>query len=277
MRSAVSSPNPSNAPLAGAIPDGPFHLHMGLRRGSAQEFFAETADHDAILQERSALIDAFPQRHIALSTDGEEVLREFFAVMDLSIEDEAPIESMTRIGRILEPDVLLLRREGGGPLRLVGGALCFPSSWSLEEKMGHTLEAIHQPVPGLNDQIGRPIDTFLAGMKPGSAWLRSNWGLSRFPDRNQHTALGLAELSSDAAATDAWVRAEHQLLIPLPDTNSIAFGIRLGIQRLDEAAADPQLRAALAKQLETMPPGMAAYKRIEEVRAALASWLQARG
>ena len=42
----------------------------------------------------------------------------------------------------------MLMRRGEDGWRLAAASLCFPSSWSLEEKFGRPLQDIHTPVPG---------------------------------------------------------------------------------------------------------------------------------
>ncbi|MEY4090242.1 MAG: hypothetical protein RJB55_2513, partial [Verrucomicrobiota bacterium] len=44
--------------------------------------------------------------------------------------------------------------------------LCFPTSWSLEEKIGRGLEEIHGPVPGLNAALGPSIHQVLGRHTP---------------------------------------------------------------------------------------------------------------
>src|SRR4030095_8360963 len=81
------------------------------------------------------------------------------------------------LGRQLEPDWLLLTPDGAGSFRLVAGCVCFPSSWSLEEKMGRPLEEIHGVVPGLNAQVGKPAAGVLSRMAPGLSGLRRHLGV----------------------------------------------------------------------------------------------------
>ena len=73
----------------------------------------------------------------------------------------------------------------------MAGAICFPSSWAPEEKLGLPVHTIHDPVPTLNEQLGVRIGKFLAGIRPGKAWERVNWGLSGSPGLNQHPAPSL--------------------------------------------------------------------------------------
>ncbi|HIL25722.1 MAG TPA: DUF3445 domain-containing protein, partial [Verrucomicrobia bacterium] len=53
-------------------------------------------------------------------------------------------------------------------------------------KNGLPVHAIHSPVPTLNKNLGARIDKSLANLEPGKAWERSNWGLSRSAELNQH-------------------------------------------------------------------------------------------
>ena len=96
------------------------------------------------------------------------------------------------------------------------------------------MEFIHGPVPGLNAQLGRSIDTFLAKLTPGAAWLRHNWGLSRSPELNQHPSRPLPRLDDSAALADAWLRVEQQALMALPASGGVLFAIRIAMHPLDK-------------------------------------------
>src|SRR5262249_5426477 len=105
-----------------------------------------------------------------------------------------------------EPDFLLLTFDASNVARFAGGAVCFPYSRSLEEKVGHPVSWIHEVVPGLNEALGAQIDGFLARLKPGTSWLRANWGLSRSAELNQHPARGLPRLDGQVCANEVWLR-----------------------------------------------------------------------
>ena len=69
--------------------------------------------------------------------------------------------TLLALGEFWEADVLLLKPDPDGEIRLYGGCLCFPSSWRLTDKIGQPIEFIHGPVPGLNTNIGGAIHKFL--------------------------------------------------------------------------------------------------------------------
>ncbi|TIO94692.1 MAG: DUF3445 domain-containing protein, partial [Mesorhizobium sp.] len=78
---------------------------------------------------------------------------------------------------LVQEDLIIMRRGDNG-WRLAAGSLCFPSSWSLQEKFGKPLQQIHAPVPGFGpgtrpaDLINRMFD----GLQ-GQAVERFNWSI----------------------------------------------------------------------------------------------------
>ncbi len=58
-------------------------------------------------------------------------------------------------GRLVEPDLVILERaEGTDEHVLIGAILCFPSSWTLTQKLGRPLMAIHAPVASYDPAMG---------------------------------------------------------------------------------------------------------------------------
>lgn len=259
--------------LADLFPDGDFRHRLTLRPAPPREFFAPQDETGAVLKERIRWLDADPAEYAALRPEGEALRREFAAMLPgwgIGVEsaDGAVALSIGELGRRLEPDILFLSRDEAGRFRLRGGALCFPTGWALTEKIGHTLEFIHSVVPGLNATLGTFIDQMLGGMKPGVSYLRDNWGIAASAELNLHPARGIAPPGPDTPLEDLWLRIEHQSLVSLPETRGVAFAIRIALHRLESvlrSPAGPGLRRALA----TMPAEMAAYKRIDKVRAYL--------
>ena len=250
--------------LADLFPAEDFRFHLTLRRGDLATFFAPTPQHERLTRERGRWLAASPARYAALSAGAEPLLAEF-APLAGRPEGVTVIEA----GGALEPDFLLLAPDEAGLFRLRAGALCFPTMWALEEKLGHTLEEIHEGVPGLNPALGGPLNQFLARLKPGPAYLRANWGLAATPELNLHPALGRPRLALPLDPTRIWLRVEHQALAALPKTGGVVFGIRIAVMPLTDVLADAAVRAGFHRALSTMPEALAAYKGLAPVRAAL--------
>ncbi len=261
-----------------------YRFHMGLRRGVAAEFFQPTAQHDAFAEERRRWLRNEPQTYSAFLPESEALLDECVALASdwRSITPEqhaslfalnAPLERGLRLGEILEPDFLLLRPDAAGRFQLVGGCVCFPSSWNLAEKMGHPLEFIHGPVPGLNVQLSRQIDAFLARLTSGTAWLRHNWGLSRSPELNQHPSRPLPRLDDSVTLAEVWLRVEQQALVALPASCGVLFAIRITMHSLAEVKQDATTAERLARALRTMAAEVTAYKGLATARERVAELL----
>ena len=155
-----------------------------------------------------------------------------------------------------------------------GGVVCFPSGWALEEKMGHTLEFIHGVVPGLNPLLGSPITQFLSKLKPGVAYQRDNWGIAATDELNQHPSRRLPAPVPPVAFDQLWLRVEYQVLIALPRSKGVLFGIRVVNHRLDSLVHDSAVARGLARALVSMPDSVTSYKRLQTVRASLVQALE---
>jgi hypothetical protein len=247
---------------------------MAFGRGEFSAFYGQTTENEPILRERRRWLTDDPSKYLAVLPAASDLVRETIEValehktFHPSIAIPTAIGEAARfLGEHWEPDYLLLKREHD-ELRLLCGCVCFPSSWALEEKIGLPIEQIHEAVPGLNANIGRQIQTFLEKLKPGVTWLRSNWGLSRSPERNQHPTRKLPRLDASVRLEEVYFRVEEQSLMALPKSNGVLFGIRLKMIPLDNYAGTEDGRR-LAQALETMPEPMAVYKGLANARSRL--------
>ena len=257
--------------LAELFPAGDHRHHLTLRRGEPRDFFRAWDAAGRVRAERARWLAEEPARYAALAAEGAALLAEFSALCaEWGVAEGGTVEAL---GGALEADFLLLSPDAAGDFRLRGGALCFPTGWALEEKLGHTLDFIHGIVPGLNAALAAPIGQFLERLKPGAAFHRDNWGLAATDALNLHPARGLATPDQPTAPDRLWLRVEHQALVALPRTGGVVLGIRIALHRLDAVARDPAAAAGLRRALLTMAPEMAAYKRIERVRDEVVSWL----
>jgi dimethylamine monooxygenase subunit A len=249
--------------LAELFVEGDYRFQMGLRRGSAAEFFRPTTQHVALVNERQHWLREEPEKYSACQATAEPLLEECVHLAcewgSISEAQRAelgtivtPVARIIALGGMWEPDFLLLRGGDAGRFELAGGGVCFPSSWSLTEKVGQPMDFIHAPVPGLNAQLGRSIDTFLAKLTPGAAWFRHNWGLSRSAELNQHPSRALPRLDAAVAPGEVWLRIEHQALVALPRTRGILFAIRIAMHPLAEVKRDAAAATGLARALRSM-------------------------
>ncbi len=264
---------------AALLPDEDYSFQFGLKPGDAADFFAPSPEHDSLIAQRRHWFSTEPHKYAALLPEGGPLLHETIALArqwrSLSLDEEKsiavardPFAQLLALGGAWEMDFALLKADGTGP-RLVGGCVCFPSQWRLTDKVGHPIHFIHEPVPSLNASLAPRIAGFLARLKPGPAFLRSNWGLSRSAELNQHPEQNIPRLAPPLRAEEVFLRIENQALVALPESGGVLFGIRLEVHPLAEVRRDPVARRGLARGLRTMPDEMAAYKNISHVRQEL--------
>lgn len=269
-------------PLAELFPDADYRFHLTLRRAELRDFFRAQDGSGRVLAERRRWLESEPARYAALQPEADAPWREFEReaaawVGDAQTRGESTLDGPASViawGKRLEPDFLLLMPDDAGDFRLRGGALCFPTSWALEEKLGRTLDEIHAVVPGLNAALGPPIRQFLARLRPGPAYLRSNWGFAATPELNLHPSRPRPRLAPPLDPSRLWLRVEHQALALLPRSGGIVFAIRIALHPWQELREDPALRAGVRRALATMTDELAVYKGIAAVRAELLANLE---
>ena len=115
-------------------------------------------------------------------------------------------------------------REG---MPMMAGQLCFPSMWSLEEKMGHSLLDIHVPVPGFGEKLGGATLRLMEGLKAGRTVTRCNWAVT-VTDRMDLEPGTLPEwrhlfegITRENAGERCFLRLERQTLSLMPRTGAI--------------------------------------------------------
>jgi len=156
-------------------------------------------------------------------------------------DDPSPLG---QVGRMVQEDFCLLEQHAPDEeYRLTAAILCFPSRWSLAEKIGHPLTMIHGPVPDYTDDLARRVNRLFDGVRAGKPLWRANWTVH--PTSELHQPSGTWRQAEDGPLH---IRVERQTFLRLPRSQAVVFGIRTHIDPL-EALTLPEakaLRAALA-------------------------------
>ncbi len=123
--------------------------------------------------------------------------------------------------RLVQEDLCVLVREDTWRLR--AACVCFPSRWDLATKIGTTLDDIHGPVPGYDDQLARPTTLFFDRLRPDRSFWRLNWTLLDSPDLFQPAT---ARQAPEGELEEWYFRVERQTLRSLARTRAVVFTIR---------------------------------------------------
>jgi hypothetical protein len=228
------------------------------------------------------------QTSLALS-GSEPAQTEAFDVVWAWLENRAPGVSSERGQSVgggplesaalrVQEDLCLMERRGGDWI-LTAACVCFPTRWDLPSKMGRTLSAIHEAVPGYRAHLARPADRFFDHMKPGLVFQRRNWSLMDDPRLFQPVARrgGAADpgLTPANVGKRVWLRVERQTLRRLPRTGAVLFTIRIHQERLAVLADDPEAAGALAASIRSMDEAFETYKGLAQVRDATLAFADA--
>ncbi len=182
-------------------------------------------------------------------------------------------------GRLVQEDLCLIEAFPDGP-RLTAAVLCFPSRWRLHEKLGRPLAEVHANVPFYGDRLARPVDRFMAHVRPGHIAARLNWSMMDDPTLFQPT--GKWRTEHDATITEhnagdrLFLRVERQTLRRLPVSGAVLFGIRVHVYPLAAAVTTPGIASSLAAAVRALPEETAHYKSLPMFQAALLAWLDRR-
>lgn len=158
-------------------------------------------------------------------------------------------------------------------------AVCLPSRWAPEHKVGKHFAEVHAPVA--DNAILLEASDRLARLVTGpDRWERFVWTISADPRLHQHPARGdvrwpdLAD--AEAIASLASLRHEHQTFIPVQGTGQAVFTIRVASEPLDAALRSRDDASRLHDALASMTPAVLAYRGLESVRARLLEALKRR-
>ncbi len=264
----------ADIPWTRIFPDTDHRWIMGLRQGDLAAYFASQDATGIMLAERQRWLAEEPEKYAGFMPEATAAILETCQLtrslgFPVKTSTSSPRDQLLELGQAWEPDLVWMHPGSDGVHRLVGGIVCFPSSWALTEMLGRPMSGVHALVPGLNDLLSRQIETFLTKLAPGVPWQRENWGLSRDADLNHHPSRPRPPLDPTIRAEDVWVRLEHQLLLKLPASGSVLFGIRLQIVPLAHMLRDPLAAQRFRRLVATMSPTAAVYKGLESARPAL--------
>jgi hypothetical protein len=154
-----------------------------------------------------------------------------FKVSDTQIHcpDGARIACDTRdqlavLGQVVQEDLCLMQKRGDAHV-LTAAVLCFPASWTLSEKAGKALPAIHRPVPEYDADVERRVQRLFDGVQVGRPLWRNNMFRYLDPDLHQPRRENDPKRHQPTEQEAQYIRAERQCILRLPRTGAVVFSI----------------------------------------------------
>lgn len=234
-----------------AVGARPVPLAGWLEPAGPDELVAKVAD-----------LDAHPLETVRTLPGSEPAQAELAALVG------APEPTLAAAARVVVDDLVLV---DGVDLRVVAGAVAHPNRWRLETKLGATVAAVHDPVPGYAGGLAHAVDRLLRALRPGRPLERRNWSVLDDPTLFQPGDTAGMPTSFDPSGL--WLRSERQAVLRLPATDAVVFAIRTRQWRLDGLAAHPAQAAGLAAAVRASPQALTAYKGLTAIGPALLAWL----
>ena len=150
--------------------------------------------------------------------------------VEVALDRDAPLRSL---GRLVQEDLCLMEKRGDQHV-LTSAVLCFPASWSLDEKIGRPLTGIHETVKPYDEDLARRVQRLFDVIRPDQPLWRMNALIYVNPDLHQPGR-------KDAPRTDRrngqYVRAERQTMLRLPKTQAVLFAIHTYVVALTALSA----------------------------------------
>ena len=252
---------------------------LGADFGNGEEdgqVFQFGQDSERLIENKRACLAERPSKYTARHNLNEEVEAAAikFISTQLNLTDEEPLKELAMLG----PEDLAIVTTDGETDWLAFGHLCAPSHWALEDKIGKSFAAVHQPVPGF-ERTAAVAPKMIDAMVNKGPWVRFVWSLESDNRPNHHPE---APPGWDQAEwwgrqfrekQRFWIRIERQCLVPMPEVKAALFTIRLSWWTMEEILADQALKQPLVRALEGMSDAERAYKGIDQQFDSLRSLL----
>jgi dimethylamine monooxygenase subunit A len=136
-------------------------------------------------------------------------------------------DPMATLGQLVQHDLCLMEKRGDEHV-LTAAVLCFPASWTLDEKFMRPLTGIHVPVDEYDDTMARRVQRLFDGVRVGRPIWRFNalW----YADPALHQPRRENNRRPERSATEArYLRTERQSILRLPQTDAVVFGIHTSV------------------------------------------------
>ncbi|GAB4121307.1 MAG: hypothetical protein Fur0014_21150 [Rubrivivax sp.] len=155
-------------------------------------------------------------------------------------------------------------------------AVCLPSHWAPQEKVGRPFAEVHAPVADAA-LIVRASEALVKLVTGDERWERFVWNVTGHPRLHAHPRhVDPQRWPADIAATlpaGAWWRTERQTFIPLPAQGQAVFTIEVQCRPLDQAITTAAQAQRLHDAIASMSPAVLDYRNLAAVRAPLLQWL----
>ncbi len=223
--------------------DDAFAAQMALRddllRNHTQAVYRVMPQAEQAVQELLAMVVDWVSRQAGYVVSAGAVTRPDGVTVPLDAD-----LTLLSAGRLVQED-LCIHLQQGAEHALYAAVLCFPASWSLDEKIGHPLTRIHKPVAQYQGTLAARVQRLFDAVRVGQPLVRANCLTYVDPALHQPRRENARRVQPGLSAD--YVRTERQCLLRLPRSGAVVFSIHTTI--VDRAALSVVDEAALVTYL----------------------------
>ncbi|MEZ2220342.1 DUF3445 domain-containing protein [Rhizobium sp. RCC_161_2] len=248
-----------------------------LSRDYLSEIFVAEDDTQEAQQEALGLLTAYLcEGHPTICHRDGSIVSIAGHSVDLA---DASVPPLLKAGSLVADDLVIMRRKADG-WHLVAGHVAFPSSWSLQEKFGRPMQAIHADVPGFGEGTRNAalITRIFDNLQVSQPVERLNWSVNAtrelFLSASKHRR---PPVTTPPTLETRFARVERQTLRKLPISGDILFTIRVYVDPIAAIANHPkapELASSFATQLDALDEYQTAYKGLIHQKAELVKQLR---
>ncbi len=219
---------------------------------------------DAALEYARALKDNLGKFHSDYVVDGDQITHKPTGIFVNLLEDHPFVQ----LAQVIAEDLCLLSYENSS-WNLVAGVVIFPSRWKLLEKIGKSIDVIHEPVPGYYGALQPLMVETFNKIKPERPVWRRNWSLHETKELHEPTYT-----PHKVEISDYWWRTERQTLTKSKSNQFLLFTIRNRSEPFKWIKEDPDATREFVKTLQSLDSQMLEYKRLAQASGGLIEFLK---
>ena len=170
--------------------------------------------------------------------------------------------SIKDLGLAIEDDVVIMHKG-----KLEACFVAFPSSWNAGEKVGKTLNELHEPIAD-NEALVRASEGIMRAMSSGQSFHRYTWGISSLSGYSNHPSYERPDFDSLDELT---FRVEHERTATVIKDTTAVFLIHVDIYPLKEVLKTDF--GLIKESIDSMSNNVLEYKNLNKVKELMSEYI----
>ena len=170
--------------------------------------------------------------------------------------------SIKDLGLAIEDDVVIMHKG-----KLEACFVAFPSSWNAGEKVGKTLNELHEPIAD-NEALLRASEGIMRAMSSGQSFHRYTWGISSLSGYSNHPSYERPDFDS---LDDLTFRIEHERTATVIKDTTAVFLIHVDIYPLKEVLKTDF--GLIKESIDSMSDNVLEYKNLNKVKELMSEYI----